>query len=327
MKLVPLHVLVGCLLVGMGTAASAEKDCRHSSMGLIPLTELGTSRYQGVRGGLYPDGRNQRPASHEQAGRTMAQTIEPLDESGRPASKQGWIVLLASGMSNALTEFYAFKKFVRQQRGVNRRLRLVNGARGMATAEVWADPGGAWLAHVRQKLAKAKLSPLQVQVAWLKNVRRSPGEPFPMDAVALKRDLVQIVQLLKQEFPNLKLAYLSSRTYGGYAKGVLNPEPYAYHSGFAVKWLIEEQLRGNRELNFDSTKGPVKAPWLSWGPYLWADGVDGRGDGLMWGCDDFADDGTHPSDSGKEKVAQLLWEFFTTDTTTNGWFLGGAARR
>jgi hypothetical protein len=32
-------------------------------------------------------------------------------------------------------------------------------------------------------------------------------------------------------------------------------------------------------------------------------------------------DGTHPSPSGQQKVAALLWKFFTTDATAKSWFV------
>ena len=40
-------------------------------------------------------------------------------------------------------------------------------------------------------------------------------------------------------------------------------------TGFAVKWLIEDRI-----------KGDISGPWLGWGPYLWTDGTRGRSDGL-----------------------------------------------
>ena len=108
------------------------------------------------------------------------------------------------------------------------------------------------------------------------------------------------------------MIYLSSRIYAGYASANLHPEPYAYQSGFSVKWLIEDYINGNL---------PEDVPWLAWGPYLWADGTTPRSDGLIWECDDVIGDGTHPGDSGREKVAQLWLQFFKSNSTTRTWFL------
>ena len=68
-------------------------------------------------------------------------------------------------------------------------------------------------------------------------------------------------------------------------------------------------------------KGTVKAPWLSWGPYLWANGKTKRTDGLFWTEDDLSSDGTHPSPTGRRKVAEQLLHFFKNDLTAKPWFL------
>jgi hypothetical protein len=88
-----------------------------------------------------------------------------------------------------------------------------------------------------------------------------------------------------------------------------------------MRWIIEDQVAGSPALNFDPSRGPVTAPWLAWGPYLWADGLRPRADGLTWTCADFAEDGTHPSVGGRQKVANLLLTFVRTDTTAREWFL------
>jgi hypothetical protein len=64
----------------------------------------------------------------------------------------------------------------------------------------------------------------------------------------------------------------------------------------------------------------VKAPLLLWGPYLWADGVTPRQDGLAWLRTDLGD--VHPSESGKKKVAELLLKFFKNDPYARPWFVG-----
>lgn len=71
--------------------------------------------------------------------------------------------------------------------------------------------------------------------------------------------------------------------------------------------------------------GDVKAPWMAWGPYLWADGMTPRSDGLTYACSDFnSSDGTHPAPGGAQnKVAQLLLDFFKSDSTAKPWFTAG----
>ena len=58
------------------------------------------------------------------------------------------------------------------------------------------------------------------------------------------------------------------------------------------------------------------------GPYLWADGQKPRKtDGLVWQPGDFRIDGTHPSDTGCQKVTEQLLKFFKTGPTAKTWFL------
>jgi hypothetical protein len=65
----------------------------------------------------------------------------------------------------------------------------------------------------------------------------------------------------------------------------------------------------------------VKSPWLSWGPYLWDNGVIQRADGYHPEKSDFAADGTHHAGPGTDKMGRLLLHFFQTDSTTRSWFV------
>jgi hypothetical protein len=294
--------------------------------GLVPINDLAGGTYKGKEGGLYPGGRNDRPAAHEQAGLRHAHAVRPVDAEGRPAP-EGRAVLLSIGMSNTTQEFSTFKPIADADPARNPRVVIVDGAQGAMTASVVSKPDSAqgkrFWDTVDRRLEAAGVTPAQVQVAWIKEADAGPGGSQFEYALALEQEHVRIVQLLKERFPNLALCYLSSRIYGGYATAALNPEPYAYEGGFAVKWLIEKQLKGDPELNFDPQRGAVKAPWLAWGPYLWADGQKPRSDGLTYDPTDLRpDDGTHPGLPGRRKVARLLLEFFKNDSTARVWFLG-----
>lgn len=314
------------VLIGMRLMANppGEPSPKVDLAALKPLTELGKGRYQGSPGGLYPDGQNDRPAAHEKAGLERAKKVQPLDKDGKPAP-DGKIVLLSVGMSNTTQEFAAFEQLAREDTGKNPRLLLVDGAQGGMTAAAIQDlqqpRGQQFWKTVDERLKKTEAGRAQVQVAWLKEADARPSEGFPKYARNLQQEQANIVRLMHQRFPNLQMVYLSSRIYGGYATTPLNPEPYAYEAGFAVKWLIEQQIKGDASLNYDPAKGEVKASWLSWGPYLWAKGKEKRSDGLMYEESDFGGDGTHPSPAGRRKVAEQLLRFFKNDSTAKPWFL------
>lgn len=290
--------------------------CARTSIGLTPLTQL-TGSYQGHPGGLYPGGSNARPGAHESDGLAIARGVQPLDASGAPAA-DGRYTLISVGMSNTTQEFSEFKRIADQDPAKHPRLTIVDGAQGGQTAEDWANPSCACWSVLDQRLRTAGIAPPQVVAAWIKLANRQPSTGFPGYAQQLATGTETVLLALRQRFPNLQLAYLSSRIYAGYATSTLNPEPYAYESAFSVRWVIERQMSG--ALNYRAARGTVQSPWLSWGPYLWADGMTPRADGLTWACAELQSDGTHPSSAGQAKVASMLLSFFKTDVTTAGWF-------
>ena len=310
MRFVPgLVVLLGAmamLTAGSGLSAPAA-DCSKTSVGLTPLTDLKTGRYHGYQGGLYPGGKNVPPKAYLKKGLAYAKQVKPRDASGNLASN-GRVVLLSVGMSNTTQEFSEFKA---ANAPMDPHLVLVDGAQGGQDAEKVKDPNANYWRVVDQRLAAAGTTAAQVQAAWLKEAIAGPTETFSGDAKRLQADIREIVAVMKARFPNLRLVYVSSRTYAGYATTNLNPEPYAYQSGFAVKWLVRDRIQG-------AIKG---RPWLGWGPYLWTDGTKGRRSGLVWTCQDVVSDGTHPSPSGRQKVARQLLKFFSTNATAKRWFL------
>ncbi len=299
-------------------------------VGLTPVTEMGEGTHKGEDGGLYGDGRNAPPPAHREAALKEATQIVPRDADGKP-SPEGKVVLVSIGMSNTSQEFSEFKQVADSDPQKSAALVIVNGAQGGQDASRWAAPepgsrGGrrdVW-AVLDQRLRSTGVTAQQVQVVWIKQALARPDRfgAFPDHARKMQADLVTALNRLKKRFPNLRIAYLSSRIYAGYARSALNPEPYAYEGAFTVRWLIQAQIKGDADLNYDPERGEVTAPLLLWGPYLWGDGVTPRKhDGVVWEREDLADDGTHPSMSGRRKVASLLLSFFKTDPSARPWFL------
>jgi hypothetical protein len=173
-----------------------------------------------------------------------------------------------------------------------------------------------------------------------------PNKPFDpnADANIAEKLMGDIVRYLHTRYPNLQQVFISPRTYGGYANLVpngsqLNPEPFAYEIGFGIKHLIQAQIDQHRKVQSkDPFAGPLdyhlndsmgNAPWIAWGPYLWADGTNPRLDGVTWPNtylryhyeppNDPGNECTHPSTFGEQKVGQLLLDFMKKSSYT-GWF-------
>jgi hypothetical protein len=328
---------------------------------LVPITEM-TAPYKGEDGGLYGGGRNEPPEAHRRAHVKESEGIVPRDASGRPAD-DGKIGLISIGFSNPSIEWEAFMRAAAADPQKSPRVVIVNGCMGGRSAAMWAWDGAEILPRPeRERLDKemdllgmpkenrrtslgvakdtwptlarrieaAGLSPPQVQVCWLKHVEANPaplGE-FPAHARVLQADIAAILNIAKHRYPNLRVVYLSSRTFGGWSgRAGGSPEPYAYESGFGTRWVVEGQIEGDPHLNFDPARGRVRAPFVLWGPYLWARGDTPRKlDGLTWTLADVRADQLHPNETGAKKTTKLLLDFFRTNEGTSRWFLRQSER-
>jgi hypothetical protein len=182
------------------------------------------------------------------------------------------------------------------------------------------------------------LSEAQVQVAWVQVWNANPTIALPdanADAYELETKLGNIVRLMKTRYPNLQIVFLSSRGYGGYSAA---GEPYAYETGFAVKWLIQAQIQqmANGGSVIDVRAGDLNyqsgaAPWLAWGPYFWANGGIAKYDGPGWVLADFdlaaPSLGTNLSLQGQSKAALGLMRFFTLSPFSKCWFMAAGVCR
>lgn len=313
-----------------------------------PLNDLGPGTYtrdgESEQGGLYPDGSNQRPMDHDIAGQAIAAAITPRgpDGSPTPPAQGGKIGLLALGMSNANMEFsggheFADDAFINRANGQipldhpdkakADSVVLVSGAIGGCAAVDWADATNDCWADAKTLFTDAGLSRLQVEVIWMEQAVSHPSGEFRESAQYLQTLLRRIAQNIFKKFPNCQIVFLSTRTHALTTTKPQNPEPYAYETGFANKWLIEEQITGNANLCFKNPNDPdscpdgVQAPYLCWGSYHWVNGPIPRSDLKTWDCWDVQEDRSHPTACGVHKVADQLLAFFETNPIATPWYL------
>jgi hypothetical protein len=315
--------LLLCFGISTHLLPSLPAQQPKDSTGLKPLIEMtGTDRYKGEDGGLYGGGKNLPPEEHARAALGALAQVQPLDSAGKP-DPDGRIVFLSISMSNATQEFSVFKRLADADAAKSKKLTIVDGAQGGQAMAQWAPPNAQPWTVAERRLAAQQVTPQQVQVAWIKLANIRPRGDLNEHGKKLQRDTLAVIHNAKTRFPNLRVVYLSSRIYGGYATTLLNPEPYAYESAIVVRWLIQGQIKGDSELNYDAAKGQTKAPLLLWGPYLWADGTKPRkADGLTYVKEDLGQDGTHPSNIGRLKIAKFMLDFYKTDSFTKSWFVG-----
>ncbi len=314
-------IALAAALAVLSNAPASGQNCSNTSVGFTPLNDLGPGLHQGFQGGLYPGGSNARPTAHEVGGLKMATRIVPRNAQGNP-DPAGRIVVMSLGMSNAAIHWNAFTQLSNADPLRNPRVKLFQGAQGGIPAEEMDEPGEPyWTSVLPQKMQQAGVTPAEIQVVWFLQANSHPTDPFPQHAQTLAGQMASILRILADTCPNARIVYAAGRIYAGYATTALNPEPFAYEQGFAVKWLIEDQIAGNPALNYDSDLGPVEAPWIAWGHYGWADGLIPRSDGLTWVCSDFNPDGTHPSPQGAFKNMSMFLDFVQTDTTARSWYL------
>src|SRR5579863_3384231 len=337
----------------------------------MPQPDGSCLTYDSFPGGLYENCSNNVPADHDADGQYITSQIQPLDVNGNP-SPTGKVIFISMGMSNAQNEFAGFLTNASKNRAVNHTtLSLSNGAASNMYACFWfpAIGGPGCLPsspnnydRIAKTLPTRGLSMNQVQIAWLKEangrvhtyergclpegtlcvplcdptVSGCVNSVNNTDAVNLEWELGNVVRAAKQRWPNLKMIFLTSRIYAGYAlPSAGSPEPYAYETSFAVQWLIEAQIVQMRTGVIDPVAGDLNyndgtAPWLAWGPYFWADGPNPRSDGLVW-CDgtlspkppcngevDFEADGQHPTSVNKQ--VNMMLNFFLNSPYTKSWF-------
>jgi hypothetical protein len=318
-----------------------------------PIIDIAkTQNYQGLDGGLYPDGTNTPPAQHDAEGRARAASIQPIG---------GKVVLMAIGLSNSKQEWcgvgsadslpcnpWTFMGQSNASSAVDHdALVIVNGAAASQETETWDEVTDDNYARIAKTwLTPLGLTPSQVQVVQMLEMTgpvfdgTTPEPTTPRlpaanaDAYQLVAQYGDIARTLKKVYPSLSMIFVSPRAYGGFgtgADGNSNPEPYAFETGFATKLFVEAQIR---QCPTSACNGPVDplagdlsyasgaAPWITWGAYLWAEGAEPNSEGLFYVPADFQASGQHPTQAGETVIASKLLDFYLGSPYATPWFAG-----
>lgn len=284
----PVMRAVAKLLVLLGIllgAPSNAADCSATSTGNTPL---------------YPSIFVPRTAAEQAAGLAAANSIT-----------SGSRVLLSIGMSNAKGIWDKFRDDADEDPLKDPNLQVVNGAQPGGATSSWAQQGlqKTW-GELDESLANAGVTKNNVYIIWFVTHNAVGSQSLEAYSTALESNARDALDIFAIEFPNLKVVWLQPMIYAGYSTTSGNSEPYAHESGVVVQRLLASQ------------DWPF---FVGYGPYLWADGVVPREDGLTYLCSDFKDDGNHPDVGAKTKHSDGLLQFFHEDSVAGiGYLVSGS---
>ena len=303
-----------------------QVQCDNDTTGNIPLVDLKTGFYLGTyQGGLYPGGKNKPPKTHLKKGLQISKSIKPLDSLGNVNYAEGKIIFAGFGGSTTGEPFNHLVEIVQDDPSINPCLILLNATNaGEGMEGMTLDNPNYWDIIYENRLEPKGITPEQIQIAWLFQGSRADtifDMPGYRDAI---KDRIQVtLSSMLVRYPNLKLVYVASPYYGGYADPTYEMyksihEPGAYRCGFGYKWAMEAQITGDPDFKY-MAPGKVM-PYMIWGPYTWADGINPRNYEVDYSTDG---GGFHLSGSGKDKLAHIWNDFFKTDTLSEIWYNDG----
>ncbi len=310
------------LIIGYSSTLMGQKDCQQQRQSFIPLSELGKGYFRGYQGGLYPGGLNNPSGNYLQDLSNFSQSIQALDSNGMPDAN-GHIVFIGVGASNPRTEFQAFQKITDTFRHINKRLKTVNTCIGGQGVQKMNQLSDNYWKQADKMMDSMGLSNLQVQIAWLETENTSSADSsFPGGPASLVTDVKVLLRMMKQKYPNLKICYLSARTYAGWVSGGTGrglEYPRDYYNGWAMKWVIDSAI--NQASGFEYSGSTPSIPMPVYSTYNWTNGEQVRQDGFSVDCEtDFGGDGLHLSIAGENKIGEQLFKFFNSDIHTSRWF-------
>lgn len=192
----------------------------------------------------------------------------------------------------------------------NPKFKFVNLCQPAKDINDWLDDPSIWT-EVSSRMSAAGVSYSQVQSLWLGNdLLNTDAATFPSTPVAVKDALIELINVLKAEFPKLKHIFLAARPYSDWSDDIKHMEPKGYYNGWSCRWVVEDQIAGLIPFN----------PWICDVLYGWTDGTTMRSDGLQMLESDYNADGIHLSGAGKIKLGDWTFEKLKTNSVSSKYF-------
>ena len=186
---------------------------------------------------------------------------------------------------------------------------FVNLAQPSKGFEDWIGVSAVWN-EASSRLATAGVLDTEVQIVWLQNDTVSNASTaYPERPLAIKDDILTLIDIIKGRFTNLKHIFLNARPYS-WSIEENHAEPKGYLNGYACKWIVEDQIAGR-----------IPAlPWICDDGYLWTDADNIRSDGFQALSTDFQSEDVHLNSAGKTKFGNWLFDFFKNHIVSKRYF-------
>lgn len=288
----------------------------------IPLNDLGSGKYLGYTGGLYPDGLNYPKGTYATDLLKICKNLSPLDTFGNPSSTQSAkISFISLGWSTGGHNMRALQDRTTGNDLTNPALLLAscNLGDGEARLNNIMNPNDPYWAYVATRLTEQNTSFRQVQIIYLESEDSIASVNFPGRPLLTKKKLQRCFRVFYQKFPNVKLVYLLARTatFGDHVHP-FNTEPCPYYLGWACKWAIQDQINGVSGTEY---KGANKvSPLITWGFYEWAAETPRITDGFKWTPELMKKDRLHANAIGRDTLATRFQNFLLTDKYAKAWY-------
>lgn len=307
-------------------------DCGNDSTGKIPLNDLGTETYEGFTGGLFKEGNNDAPDIHLDKGIKISNNLKRRNDTGAIDNENGTIMMIGMGASTASDAFNTYRSSMidADWEGVNPCLDVRSVFIGGKDLGDILDPEENYWDKFQDRLEEKEIDPDQVQIVWMMHQSEATTNNLETYLTYVTGQYKLLLADMLIQMPNLRQVFISGMHYTGYTDPAHERydamvEPKGYWGNLAIRELINMQIDGDPDLDFEGADR--KVPYITWGPYFWADGSNERSDGLTWTCDEFRSDptggGFHLKEEFQYKESDMLRTFLETDPVASIWYNDG----